>query len=160
MLTESMRRSGWRELTHEQCLRLDDNQYICRASSDRSSCLLNLWESKGGRWAYTDDGTVKILSKGGFILARQSDGTNRLWRPVHPSTWDYAPEGWHDNFPKDPDVMWWRKDRGNPVHIWLDKNIDKTMILFWGVLRDSGYMSAVVDDGQWIAPCVKPEVMP
>jgi hypothetical protein len=48
------------------------------------------------------------------------------------------------------DGLWWRKDRDIPVmvsgEIWFD--LDQTKEV-WG---------PVYDDGQWIGPCVKPEV--
>lgn len=147
-LTEAMKKAGWRE---------------CPDDAVRLS-----WELNGGRWqimqwlydgftpAYIRNPDPKYAHLG--LLDCEIKGA---WRPVNPETWDYDPRGWGEQpAPVVPNRAgwWWRKDRNTPVVVetCIDFSGDEIKtLLTW---EDDDWCRNVENDGQWIGPCVKPEV--
>lgn len=147
MLTEAMRRAGWRECPSDEVRRA--------------------WEEKGGRWhiSWLGDGSDNIgpgspVAWPPFHNVEDSRiGQFSMWRPVNPQTWNVDWRGWGVVVPTDPG-LWWRDDYNFPVQVVTSLMFDGTMIFMQideaGEWMDVG---AVEDDGHWIAPCIKPEVL-
>lgn len=75
MISEQMTRAGWREMSSDEVRRA--------------------WEAKGGRWQSLILDAQGNECVGIMIIGRVYNYIEPLaYRPVHPSTWDYAPEGW------------------------------------------------------------------
>ena len=137
MITEAMFRAGWRECPSDEVRRA--------------------WEAKGGRWQVWD--TSHSINKPFGIRDEKDTGYERhYWRPVHPSTWDYDCRGWQDAVPTEPG-LWWRKDSKYVLPVAVSAHPFNASILCWTAFYEHGGGS-VEPDGQWLAPCVKPEVMP
>ena len=129
MITPEMRASGWRE---------------CPPDPARRD-----WDAKGGRWQswYVRSGSTPV------VVVDPEGHRSALWRPVHPSTWDYDCRGWGVAVPTESGY-WWRKTRRNPVKVEPFAFLSGS--LGWWE-EDREHFSVVTDDGQWLAPCVKPE---
>lgn len=137
MITPEMKAAGWRE---------------CPTDEVRKA-----WEAKGGRWQITPIKPVVLVGVAPLHLASghiPMAGVVFAWRPVHPSTWNYCPQGWGSAVPTEPG-SWWRKDKHSPVDV---HEYDEGLGWF-NQMGDASRIVPVTDDGQWIAPCVKPGVV-
>lgn len=155
MLTESMRRAGWRECPSDEVRRA--------------------WEEKGGRWqAVWNDGgeggdhsnpwTARSLSMMPTV-ANRPRGTLPMcmefgiWRPVSTQTWDYDPRGWGDVVgpeSKQWGEWWWWQGEGLPLQAVKAMRCDDGdfLVVINGI---DMYLSEL--GGRFIAPCAKPEVV-
>ena len=94
-LPDNLRRAGWGE---------------CPSDEVRQA-----WEAQGGRWqVLTRVGVLppdftfpRVIHPGRNIIPERFGIV--LFRPVHPSTWDYDARGWgEDMTPTEPGWYWWR----------------------------------------------------
>ena len=107
------------------------------------------WEALGGQWQ-----VAFILAGFSHVFAMPSNirfAAGVIARPVHAATLsDYCPEGWGDRpMPTEPD-WWWRKDSPRPY--WVSPLPDHSGL---GYTTPHGEIP-VIDDGQWLCPCVRP----
>lgn len=137
MLTEAMKRSGWRPAPNEKVR--DD------------------WKARNGAWMVkTPSGP--ILADVAALMWKFEVLLEWPWRPVYTTTYDYAAEGWgavmatHDGY-------WWCRWKGiRYPFVFLLCEISTGEF----VVRRGTERLGMSDDPQfeWIAPCVKPEVLP
>lgn len=150
MLTDQMRKAGWRE---------------CPSDEVRKA-----WVAKGGAWTYLQrlhDGGLSPIGWHNPDPKYTIMDCNRagLWRPVSSQTWDYDPRGWGAVVPTKQG-LWWRDDRDHPVDVAEDRSwafcesdgMLPDLVWYTGEYDDRRreIWAAVTDDGHWLAPCVRP----
>lgn len=127
MITEVMRLAGWRE---------------CPADE-----VWKAWLAKGGEWEWMGDtGSPQF----GIYGLPKSMLSRISVRPVHPSTWDYCPQGWGSVVPTEPG-LWWVDWCMMPVEVYLSHGELWCMCCGEAVDIDTA--------GGWLAPCIKPGVV-
>lgn len=137
MITEAMRRAGWRECPSDDVA--DD------------------WEARDGRWQQTFDPAQKADEELVPVVIRKGEPLCpiALTRPVSPLTWDYDARGWGESLtPTEPGWYWWRWDAQHPwtaVDVYRSRNdglqVMHSLSLDRGIFLDEM-------GGEWGGPCL------
>lgn len=133
MLTETMRRAGWRECPSDEVRRA--------------------WEAKGGRWQLWDRTCPPYIAD-----RNEPRWTSGSWRPVNPQTWDYDPRGWGVVVGPESNQWgewWWWQGEWIPMQAVKARRCDDGdfFLVVNGIDR---YLSEL--GGRFIAPIPVPEV--
>lgn len=99
MISEAMKRAGWRSMPDE--------------------ATRKAWQQRNGRWLVSAKGINTLLPPGiigmGQALSPCDGDAAGAWLPVNGATWHYDPDGWtppiEDHGPATPGLYWvWRRD--------------------------------------------------